>query len=198
MPGSYGTKLTALTELTAPSDDDIVYVVDAPGGTPLSRKATIANLRQSIMAFPATQVASADANTLDDYEEGNWTPSIAFGGAAVGVTYSLQLGAYVKIARSVFLTCIVVLTAKGTSVGAATITGLPFANLSGNNRFIAAMSFRVGGAVTYANMMQGYVDTGGSAFILEEVTEAGVVTALANTDFVDTSNLSMSAHYYAT
>ena len=27
--------------------------------------------------FPATQVASADANTLDDYEEGTWTPVIA-------------------------------------------------------------------------------------------------------------------------
>lgn len=28
------------------------------------------------IAFPATAVAVADANTLDDYEEGTWTPSL--------------------------------------------------------------------------------------------------------------------------
>ena len=36
-------KLTALTENTAPSTDDIIYMVDDPGGTPASRKVTIAN-----------------------------------------------------------------------------------------------------------------------------------------------------------
>jgi hypothetical protein len=29
--------------------------------------------------FPATQSASADANCLDDYEEGTWTPTVARG-----------------------------------------------------------------------------------------------------------------------
>ena len=28
------------------------------------------------IAFPATQNASSDANTLDDYEEGTWTPTL--------------------------------------------------------------------------------------------------------------------------
>jgi hypothetical protein len=44
------------------------------------------------LKFPAVQVASADANTLDDYEEGTWTPSV--GGDA---TYTSQLGIYIKI-----------------------------------------------------------------------------------------------------
>lgn len=37
-------KLTELTELTSASGDDLTYIVDDPGGSPLSRKITIANL----------------------------------------------------------------------------------------------------------------------------------------------------------
>lgn len=37
-------KLTALTELTTPAGGDILYIVDDPGGTPLSRKVTVANI----------------------------------------------------------------------------------------------------------------------------------------------------------
>src|SRR5678815_603330 len=38
-------------------------------------------------AFPSTQTPSSDPNTLDDYEEGTWTPSV--GGTA---TYTTQSG----------------------------------------------------------------------------------------------------------
>lgn len=37
-------KLTALTELTDPSSDDMLYVVDSPGGSPSSKKASVANV----------------------------------------------------------------------------------------------------------------------------------------------------------
>src|SRR3990167_5794145 len=47
--------------------------------------------------FPATQVLSADANTLDDYEEGTFTPTISGGTTAGAGTYSIQVGDYVKI-----------------------------------------------------------------------------------------------------
>jgi hypothetical protein len=67
------------------------------------------------VAFPATQSASADANTLDDYEEGNWTPtnSNAFTSAS---------GTYVKIGRMVF--CQFTATANSTTTGDC--GGLPF------------------------------------------------------------------------
>ena len=51
--------------------------------------------------FPATQSASSDANTLDDYEEGTWTP--ALGGAASGVSYASRTGTYTKIGNRVIL-----------------------------------------------------------------------------------------------
>lgn len=79
------------------------------------------------LAFPATPNPSADANTLDDYDEGVWTPALQFGGAAVGMTYaSTPVGRYTKIGRTVFATGTLTLTAKGSSTGAATIAGLPF------------------------------------------------------------------------
>lgn len=43
-------KLTALTETTSPATSDDVYVVTTPGGTPASRRCTIANLRTAMSA----------------------------------------------------------------------------------------------------------------------------------------------------
>ncbi len=45
------TKLTALADLAAPLLTDIMYIVDDPGGTPISKKATLANLRAVGVAY---------------------------------------------------------------------------------------------------------------------------------------------------
>jgi hypothetical protein len=49
--------------------------------------------------FPATQNASSNANTLDDYEEGNFTATITSGGTFT----DLANGSYTKIGRQVFI-----------------------------------------------------------------------------------------------
>ena len=72
------------------------------------------------IAFPATQSASTDANTLDDYEEGTWTPNVS-GNA----TYSLQSGTYVKVGRLVTVRCQMQINVIGTG-SSTTISGLPF------------------------------------------------------------------------
>ena len=76
------------------------------------------------ISFPATQSASSDANTLDDYEEGTWTPSL--GG---NTTYVAQVGAYTKIGRFVLATFEVNVSSIGTGA-AASISGLPFTSFS--------------------------------------------------------------------
>jgi len=43
------------------------------------------NLAGGQIKFPATQNSSADANTLDDYEEGTWTPTLPNGGTVTVV-----------------------------------------------------------------------------------------------------------------
>ena len=101
------------------------FVVNATGGVALQGATVTAN--GVGITFPATQSASSDANTLDDYEEGTWTPTFAFGGGTTGVTYSTNVGTYIKVGRLVTLWCYLVLTNKGSSTGAAVIRGMPFA-----------------------------------------------------------------------
>ena len=53
--------------------------------------------------FPATQVPSANANTLDDYEEGTFTPTLGGSGSNPTVSYANRVGAYTKIGRLVHI-----------------------------------------------------------------------------------------------
>ena len=99
------------------------------------------------ISFPATQSASSDANTLDDYEEGTFTPNLAFGGGSSGMTYSIQTGSYIKIGRLVFVSINIQLTALGSSTGSSTITNLPFSALGGN-------AYGAGLSLAYSTGMQ--------------------------------------------
>jgi hypothetical protein len=69
-------------------------------------------------------------STLNDYEQGTYTPVIAFGGNSVGVTYSAQSANYTKIGNTVHVHGTVYLSSKGSSTGTASIS-LPFASKSG-------------------------------------------------------------------
>jgi hypothetical protein len=76
------------------------------------------------ISFPATQSASSDANTLDDYEEGTFTPTFTNLGA--GATKS---GAYVKVGRMVFVN-LFFQNMGCTGTVSVTIGGLPFTRSS--------------------------------------------------------------------
>ena len=45
------TKGTALTELTTVAVDDLLYIIDDPGGTPISKKATVDNVYLASQAY---------------------------------------------------------------------------------------------------------------------------------------------------
>jgi hypothetical protein len=74
------------------------------------------------ITFPATQNASSNANTLDDYEEGTWTPTITSG--YTSITYQEQTGWYRKVGS------LVVVSGKiqfsGTANSAAVLCNAPF------------------------------------------------------------------------
>jgi len=101
----------------------------------------VATAHTGNVAFPATQVASADANTLDDYEEGTWTPVVGGASGTSGQSYSNQIGIYTKIGSTVFCRFLVALSTLGTVSGNAEIQGLPFATSS-------SQSNRGGGGMT--------------------------------------------------
>ena len=80
------------------------------------------------ITFPATQSASSDANTLDDYEEGTWTPTMT----EATYTYSQRVGTYVKIGSLVYANCFLSFTGFSGATGlTVNMTGLPFAGANG-------------------------------------------------------------------
>jgi hypothetical protein len=91
------------------------------------------------LAFPATQSASSDANTLDDYEEGTWTPAYAFSTAGdSSFTYTGgRVGTYTKIGKLVscfFYIDNATVTKGTTGSGSLNVTGLPF-SITGNTDY---------------------------------------------------------------
>jgi hypothetical protein len=70
-------------------------------------------------------VGSLFTAKLVDSNEGVWTPGVAFGGASVGVTYTTQEGWFRKTGNQVVVLFRIVLSAKGSSTGSMTVTGLP-------------------------------------------------------------------------
>jgi hypothetical protein len=78
------------------------------------------------ITFPATQSASSNANTLDDYEEGTFTPT--FGGSVSDptVSYSTQIGTYTKVGRVVTATFNLTSSSYSGGSGNLYLKGLPF------------------------------------------------------------------------
>ena len=91
------------------------------------------------ITFPATQSASSNANTLDDYEEGTWTPNQGSGLAVVG-TFSSS-GTYTKIGRTVFVTGILSgSTSISTPTGDIITSNLPFTSLNAGSTGMGNMT----------------------------------------------------------
>jgi hypothetical protein len=141
--------------------------------------------------FPAAQNASAGANTLDDYEEGTWTPCLYIGGELVAdMTYNTQVGLYTKIGRMVTAAGSIILTEKGSASGIATVSGLPFAAATLNYPVAVYLQ-----TVTFANQFQGILAAGATAINLQQVTEAGNLSNLTDTNFADTSRIYVCVVY---
>ena len=81
------SKLTALTEDTAPTSDDLVYTVTDPGGTPASRKATLTNLGKGIS--PAW--TSWSPTLSGRFTDADWTKSGGYQQVGKTVRFRLSL-----------------------------------------------------------------------------------------------------------
>jgi len=82
--------------------------------------------------FAATQVASSDANTLDDYEEGTWSPT--YTSTSGSPTTSTSLGWYRKIGSLVYIT-VHIGGSRGTATGTLYISGLPFTGITATGTY---------------------------------------------------------------
>jgi hypothetical protein len=100
---------------------------------------TATQLNYQGVQFAATQNASSNANTLDDYEEGAWTPVWVASGGGLSATYSEQVGRYTKIGKIVYFHFRAVISAASGGTGNLLFGGLPFVPASsvGNPGFVS-------------------------------------------------------------
>ncbi len=133
-----GGMILPSTTLTTPI---VATTMGVGGATPATSGSGI--------TFPATQSASTDANTLDDYEEGTWTPGYTPGNGSSTITG--QNGTYTKVGRMVCVNFQLQFNV-GTSTALGQITGLPFTVSSSGPNYVTSTGrewFSTGNATMY-------------------------------------------------
>ena len=167
---------------------DTAHVADSQITT-----AKIGTLTQIV--FNATQSASANANTLDDYEEGTFTGGFQFGGSATGIEYNRQVGIYTKIGDLVFVQGYISLTSKGSQTGTAQLTGLPFTSSSATNASSAG-NMRVA-QLTFGNdtHLSLSIESGGVVLTFGDTASGAGATAMDNSNFADNTGIEFGFTY---
>lgn len=194
------SKFETLTRTWYTGGSGGISILDSTGvvGLMTISDAGVLGLTKGQISFPATQNPSANVNTLDDYEEGAWTPVLAGSSTAGTQTYTLQAAVYTKIGRFVAFQGNIVLSAKdAATAGNLRITGLPFAN-NGNVAAVVNIGYTAGLDLDIAG---GYYKAIGniasSAQIIElyEVGDNNSGALLTAADFGAATNIYFSGHY---
>lgn len=138
------------------------------------------------IAFPATQNASTNVNTLDDYEEGTFTPNLFATGSTFN--YTVQQGAYTKIGNSVTATITITLAGSGNTLTANQlfIQNLPFNSRNTSNQYFA-------GSIVWANFATsmmfavGQIAPNSNAIAVFKTTVAAISVANMNANDLSTT-----------
>lgn len=123
--------------------------------------------------FPATQNPSANANTLDDYEEGTWTPTDASGAA---LTLTINDATYTKVGRLVFARAYITYPITASGAGAA-IGGFPFTIAK-----FGSAACDASGATSPVTV--GQLNAGGTTMTLYTAATAAVTNAQLSAGFL--------------
>lgn len=175
-----GASINGAATFTLPPNSNGLLVYDGgpttfrafkwPNGAGQAELSTI-NLTGGQIVFPATAVPSTNANTLDDYEEGTFTPTltIATPGNLV-VAYSTQLGHYTKIGNLVTVRVSIATSTftHTTSSGNIQVTGIPFAPTSNSwHAVVRSAVFNIATPalpLNYGLNMVGVIDSGATTY----------------------------------
>ena len=116
------------------------------------------------------------ANTLNDYEEGTWTPTVG-GNTAQGSTSSGSVaGKYIKIGKLVFASFSIVNVTIASASGHLKIGGFPFNNDGTNDReavgVMRVYGVNIGALGTYGTPLPAVNDDTNTAFVLQSGDDA--------------------------
>lgn len=152
--------------------------------------------------FPATQNASSNANTLDDYEEGSWTVGFTFATAGdLAFSSETKEGYYVKVGQVILAYCHYTFTPTWTtSSGAASMTGLPYAQKNVTNQHCVGRGLlRHNAAITYtAGNTSVHVSVDDSATVVDFCEQGSATAASSLTVSNFATGVSTQAHFSVT
>jgi len=147
------------------------------------------------ITFPATQSASSNANTLDDYEEGTWTAAFNVTSGSITISTSYNTGRYTKVGRLVTVNLHARFSSVSSPSGGLTISGLPFTSDADaqcrNSGTCAALA-----VTSLATPMTAYVNNNSTSMTLSGFVAATGGYADAGTYINASSELYITLTYY--
>lgn len=154
---------------------------------------------QGQFAFPAAQNASSGANTLDDYEEGTWTPTLTSTGGGAP-TYTVQEGIYVKTGQNVTVAARLTISSKNTlAAGTLSLASFPFAAFASVNSLAGIDIPYFTGMTTSASRLSSVITANATSATMFYVAAAGGTSAppLAVADISNGFDIVISCTYRA-
>lgn len=141
---------------------------------------------QALLAL-ANGGSGADFSIDEDWS-GTWTPSLTFGGASTGITYTTQSGYYSKVGNVCICVFRIALSSKGSASGSTLLEGLPFSakgigyrGQAGSLAYYSGMSGLTGVPITAVNT--GVTNANLSQF------GAASIQDVTNSEFTNTSDI---------
>jgi hypothetical protein len=122
-PNNWAQQLNTSTDVFSIQRNSTDFFSVNPSGSAVLRGA-VTSADGIGITFPASQTPSSNANTLDDYEEGTFTPNVFNNGSSS--TFTIKNGSYVKIGRMAYVYARFDGGTSGTAGGALLLSNLPF------------------------------------------------------------------------
>lgn len=145
-----------------------------------SKNITMPVFETAGITFPATQSPSADPNTLDDYEEGTFTPTLETG-TITGTTH----GSYIKIGNLVNVNIYIASISDTSTSGTFRVNNLPFQTSATPDSTVGSIMLRyldTGGATS--NLVP-YLSNSNNTVEIMEIIDSTTYQAVLHSDFTN-------------
>lgn len=208
-----GTTISSTTMNSTMSDiaTALTNSLAANGETPVTANIPMNSHKITGLAAPTTagdalaygsNLTVANSNdagptVLDWYLEGTFTPALKFGGASVGMTYSTQSGRFTRIGNVVTFWIEILLSAKGSSTGSATITGLPYTANGSVVTFFPCTAWIPNSSIGSGNVAKASITYNTSTVNLNYANSTGDNNNITDTLLTGTQEICVSGSYMA-
>jgi len=134
-------------------------------------------------------------DVLSQYDEGTFTPAVAFNNLSTGVTYSTRTGAYTRIGRCVYFSIDIVLTSKGSATGNMTVTGLPLTSMATNAYGVSFADWYDFNFLT-VSPIYGKINPSNTNISMFRQAMAGYVQAITDAEVQNNTQFRVSGFYF--